>query len=201
MSTQTITLLIAILSLVCFFGTMYGIQILVKQGKDPGKQLQTADAIVDTVVTANTAMKTFIPAPVEGIIDLVLKVSQAGVHSAQQLYNSGQLPPDRRKEQATEYAVNMIKLTGREVTPDLEQTIRDTAEAAVYVMKQKEVVVVPVADPAQVVEPVIAPYPAPIPALVPAPDTTVTLPDDTPVHPSATPQTDGLQPAADPIVA
>jgi len=138
MSVQNVTLLIAILSLVCFFGTMYGIQVLVKQGKDPGKQLQVADAIVDTVASAHTALETFIPDPVDNIIDTVLKITQVGVHSAQQLYNSGQLPPDLRKDQATDYAVNMIKLTGREITPELEQTIRNTAEAAVFVMKQKD---------------------------------------------------------------
>lgn len=138
MSVQAITLLIAILALVCFFGTMYGIQVLIKQGKDPGKQLQVADAIVDTVSSAHTALETFIPDPIDNIIDMVLKVTQTGVHSAQQLYNSGQLPPDLRKEQAAEYAINMIKITGREVTPELEQVIRDTAEAAVFVMKQKE---------------------------------------------------------------
>lgn len=164
MNVQTITLLIAILSLVCFFGTMYGIQVLVKQGKDPGKQLQVADSIVDGVMAANTTIKTFIPAPIESIIDIVLKVTQAGVHSAQQLYNSGQLPPDLRKEQATQYAVDMIKLTGREVTPELEQVIRDTAEAAVYVMKQKEVVAAPVADPVQELLPALDPIPTPIPA-------------------------------------
>lgn len=32
--------------------------------------------------------------------------------------------------------MDMIKLTRREVTPDLEQTIRDAAEAAVYILKQ-----------------------------------------------------------------
>jgi len=122
---------------------MYGIQSLVKQGKDPGVQLQSADSFVDTAVETNAALKPFIPAPVEGIIDLVLKVTQAGVHSAQQLYNSGQLPPDLRKEQATDYAINMIKLTGREITPELEQAIRGTAEAGVFVMKQVDPVVVP----------------------------------------------------------
>ncbi|WP_407308544.1 hypothetical protein [Desulfosporosinus sp. SB140] len=138
MNTQTITLLIGILSLMCFFGMMFGIQVLVKQGKDPSKEMQIADAIVDTAEKTNTALKTFIPSPVENIIDMVLKVTQAGVHSAQQLYNSGQLPPDLRKEQATQYAVDMIKLSGRELTPALEQSIRDTAEAAVYIMKQSE---------------------------------------------------------------
>ena len=150
MNVQTITLLIAILSLACFLGTMFGIQVLVKQGRDPGKQLQVADAIVDTVASAHTALETFIPDPIDNIIDMVLKVTQAGVHSAQQLYNSGQLPPDLRKEQATQYAVDMIKLTGREVTPELEHVIRGTAEAAVYVMKQKDQKadpVAPVPDP------------------------------------------------------
>lgn len=164
MNVQTITLLIAILALVCFFGTMYGVQVLVKQGRDPGKQLQVADSIVDTAVEANTALKPFIPAPVESIIDTVLKVTQTGVHSAQQLYNSGQLPPDLRKEQATQYAVDMIKLTGREVTPELEGVIRGTAEAGVFVMKQVDPVVVPAPmtvvnnvpmDTAPVQEPVI----------------------------------------------
>ena len=164
MSVQTITLLIAILSLVCFFGTMYGIQVLIKQGKDPGKQLQVADAIVDTVSSAHTALETFIPDPIDNIIDTILKVTQAGVHSAQQLYNSGQLPPDLRKDQATDYAVNMIKLTGREVTPELEQTIRNTAEAAVFVMKQNEQkpdLVLPIQDQqSQITEPKTEPQPA-----------------------------------------
>ena len=188
MNVQTITLLIAILSLVCFFGTMYGIQVLVKQGKDPGKQLQVADSIMDTAIAANTTIKTFIPAPVESIIDTVLKVTQAGVHSAQQLYNSGQLPPDLRKEQATEYAVNMIKLTGREVTPELEHVIRGTAEAAVFVMKQKEVAAVPVADPVLVVATV---DPAP------TPDITITPSDTAPAQPPA----DEAQPVSAPPVA
>jgi len=138
MSVQTVTLLIALLSLVCFLGTMYGIQTLVKQGKDPGKQLQVADAIVDTAESVHTVLEPIIPDPIDNIIDTVLKVTQAGVHSAQQLYNSGQLPPDLRKEQASEYALAMIKLTGREVTPELERVIRGTAEAAVYVMKSQE---------------------------------------------------------------
>lgn len=138
MSVQAVTLLIAGLSLVCFFGTMYGIQVLVKQGKDPGQQLQVADAIVDTAESVHTVLEPIIPDPVDNIIDTVLKVTQAGVHSAQQLYNSGQLPPDLRKEQAAQYAFDMLKLTGREVTPELEQTIRNTAEAAVYVMKLQE---------------------------------------------------------------
>ena len=34
--------------------------------------------------------------------------------------------------------INMIKLTGREVTPELEQVIRGTVEAGVCVMKLEE---------------------------------------------------------------
>lgn len=143
MSIEMITLLIGIIALVCFFGTMLGVQMLIKKGRDPGKQLEAAGTIVGTASSVHTALERFIPDPIDNIIDMVLKVTQAGVHSAQQLYNSGQLPPDLRKEQATEYALNMIKLTGREITPDLEQVIRSTAEAAVFVMKHQELKAVP----------------------------------------------------------
>jgi len=154
MNIQTIMLLFAILALLCFFGTMYGIQALVKQGRDPGKQLQLADTIVDTAIAANTTIKTFIPVPIENFIETVLKVTQAGVHSAQQLYDSGQILPGMRKERATQYAVNMLKLTGHEVTPELEQVIRGTAEAGVWVMKQNDpvITIAPVPDPLPPVE-------------------------------------------------
>lgn len=188
MDVQNITLLIGIIALACFFGTMLGVQLLVKRGKDPGKQLQVADAMVDAVVEVNTAVKPFIPTPIESIIDTVLKVTQAGVHSAQQLYNSGQLPPDLRKEQATQYAVDMIKLTGREVTPELEQTIRNTAEAAVYVMKQKDPVPMVVPDPAQILAPTDS-----VSTPKPSSDVTMSQSDTTPTQPLVTPVTDELQ--------
>ena len=129
----------------------YGIQTLVKQGKDPSKQLALADTIIDTAESIHTGLESFIPDPIDNMIDKVLKVTQAGVHSAQQLYESGQILPAMRKEQATQYAVNMLKITGHEVTPELEQVIRGTAEAGVWVMKQNDLGV-PVPDPLPPVE-------------------------------------------------
>ena len=139
MDLQTlITIGIGIIALACFFGTMMGVQRVVGKFKDPRKALETADDIVDTVSLANDTLQPLIPSPVESIIDTVLKVTQAGVHSVEQLYQRNQLPPDLRKDKAVEYAINMIKLSGREVTPELEQSIRDTAEGAVFIMKQQE---------------------------------------------------------------
>ena len=146
MNVQTIMLLFAILALICFFGMAYGIQTLVKQGRDPGKQLAVAGTILNTAESAHTVLESFIPDPIDNMIDKVLKVTQAGVHSAQQLYESGQILPAMRKEQATQYAVNMLKITGHAVTPELEQVIRGTAEAGVWVMKQNDPVVL-VPDP------------------------------------------------------
>jgi len=57
-------------------------------------------------------------APVVNIIDTVLKVTPAGVHSVQQLYDNGQILRGLRKEQATQYAVNMRKLNVRGVKPE-----------------------------------------------------------------------------------
>lgn len=131
--------------------------------------------------TRDDTFGKLLPAPVEFIIDKVLQTAQAGVHSAQQLYNSGQLPPDLRKEQATQYALDMIKLTGHEVTPELEQTIRNTAEAAVYVMKQKD------------------PVPAPVVVPVPTLDPITVQPDITSMQSLGIPTTDELPPVVDPM--
>ena len=133
-----ITFGIGIVSLSCFFGTMFGVQRLVAKGVDTGKALQTAENFVDTVMIANDTLKPFIPSPVESIIDTVIKATQAGVHSAEQLYQSNQIPPDLRKDKALEYAINLIKLTGQEVTIELEQSISETTEGAVFIMKQQE---------------------------------------------------------------
>ena len=139
MDQQTlITFGIGIVALACFLGTMFGVQRFIAKSKDQGKALMTANDIVDTAMLANDTLKPIIPSPVEGIIDIVLKATQAGVHSAEQLYQCNQLPPDLRKDKASEYAINMIKLTGREVTPELEQSIRDAAEGAVFIMRQQQ---------------------------------------------------------------
>ena len=54
------------------------------------------------------------------------------------------MPPNMHK---------MIMLTKCEVTPELEQMIRNTAEAVVFVMKQKEPI--PVVVPAPMPDPIM----------------------------------------------
>lgn len=140
-TTTLITFGIGILVIAVFFGAMLGIQFYMAKGKNPGKVIDTADAIIDTAKAANDSVgKLLIPAPAEAIIDKVLTVAQSGVHEAEQLYQSGQLPPDLRKEQAVQSALNLLKLEGREITPEIEAAIRGAAEDAVFVMslKQKE---------------------------------------------------------------
>lgn len=137
MDTQVlISLVIGVIAIAAFFGTMFGIQRMVAKGGNPQKVLGAADTVVDGVKALNDSVgKLLIPAPAENIIDRVLQVAQSGVHQAQQLYNSGNLPPDLRKDQAVNYALNLLKLEGREITPELEAALRGAVEDAVYIMK------------------------------------------------------------------
>jgi len=135
-TTALITFAMALVVIAVFFGTMFGIQLAVAKGKNLQPVLQTADTVIDAAKAANDSVgKLLIPEPAESIIDKVLTVAQSGVHEAEQLYQSGQLPPDLRKEQAVQSALNLLKLEGREITPEIEAALRGAVEDAVYIMK------------------------------------------------------------------
>lgn len=132
MNTNIIMLIIAILALVIGSG---GTWLLTKSGKNTSAILNTADTVVDGLKTANDTLGKLLPSPVEVIIDKVLQTAQAGVHAAQQLYDSSQLSEDERKQKAFETAMNLLKLEGYVPTPELEAAVRDAIETGVFVMK------------------------------------------------------------------
>lgn len=130
---------IGLVAIAAFFGAMLGVQRLAVNGKDPGNAIKTAGVLVDGVKALNDSVgKLVLPGAAENIIDRILQVAQSGVHQAEQLYNSGNLPPDLRKDQAVNYALNLLQLEGRKITPELEAALRGAVEDAVFLMKQMQ---------------------------------------------------------------
>ncbi|EGW36423.1 hypothetical protein [Desulfosporosinus sp. OT] len=132
MSTNLVMFLISIATLLVGSG---GTWLLTKKSKDPKAILATADTVIDEVKTANDTFGKLLPAPVESIVDLVIKAAQAGVHGAQQLCNSDQLTQDERNGKAFDAAMNLLKVGGYEPTPELETAVKDMIETGVFVMK------------------------------------------------------------------
>jgi len=127
--------LIVILVLVIGAGAGWGIGYLRQKGKDPKALLGTADTVLDGVKDANDTFGKLLPAPVELIIDKVLKTAQAGVHAAQQLCDSSQLTEGQRNQEAFDIAMNLLKLEGYQPTPELEEAVKSAIETGVFVMK------------------------------------------------------------------
>ena len=135
MDSQTQMFILGLLILIAgaFFGV--GLQKYASQGGNSKKLLETADTAIDGLVAMNKAFgKSIIPAPAEMIISTILKVAQAGEHEAQQMFDSGQISADQRKEQAVNSAKQLLILGGYDPTPELIAALRGAAESGVFVM-------------------------------------------------------------------
>lgn len=132
MNSNLVMFLISIATLLVGSG---GTWLLTRKSKDPKALLATADTVIDEVKAANDTFGKYLPAPVESIVDVVIKVAQAGVHAAQQMCNSDQLPQDERNQKAFDAAMNLLKVGGYEPTPELEAAVKDMIETGVFVMK------------------------------------------------------------------
>lgn len=135
MSANLIMFLIAAVTLLTGVGIGVGINYLFQKGKEPTAMLTTADTVIGELKTANDTFGKYLPAPVESIVDLVIKAAQAGVHAAQQMYNSDRLTQDERNQKAFDAAMNLLKVGGYEPTPELEAAVKDMIETGVFVMK------------------------------------------------------------------
>jgi hypothetical protein len=135
MDTQLYLLGVAVLALGAFFGALFGVNRLAAKGKNVQQVLATADTVVDGLKAVNDSVgKALLPAPAFNILDKIIQTTQLGVHQAEQLYKSGQLPPDLRKDSAVNFSMDLLKINGIEVTPELEQAIKGVAEAMVFAM-------------------------------------------------------------------
>jgi hypothetical protein len=85
------------------------------------------------------ALKTIIanieiPADKKAILDLITDYATQAVQYAEQLYKSGQLEKDERKQAATDYVIQILELSDVEVTDEILAIISATIESAVLLL-------------------------------------------------------------------
>lgn len=130
---------IIVVAIIAFFGALLGMQKAIRSGADVSKIIKTTDNIVDGVEALNNTIgKALLPDPIESIVDKVIRIAQVSVQTSQQLFESGQLPPDSRKDEAVRFAKQLLQLEGKEITPELEKVINGAVEGAVYALKVTE---------------------------------------------------------------
>ena len=105
---------------------------LKRRGVDMQKIIDQAN---NALAVANNTFETIRPflqdAPGVGVFDDIMAAARVGVGNAEQLYHIGQLEPAQRKDAARQYVLQVAKLTGIEVTPEVEKLIDGAIEAEV----------------------------------------------------------------------
>ena len=131
-----ISLGIGIFGLGAFLGIFFGISKLAgTEGNTGNHYVETAESVLDGIKDINNTLgKVLLPSGTQNMIDKIIQTTQLGVQKAEQLYKSGQLPPDLRKEEALAFSKDLLTLNGFDVTPALEQAIGGVAEALVYAL-------------------------------------------------------------------
>lgn len=113
--------------------------ILKNKGVKLDKVLEKADAILDGADGVINAAKVVVPEnKTISLLDIIEKEAHRAVNSAQQLFISSQLPADKRKEKAKEYALAALKVLKIDVTPELETSIDGAIEDVIYASKTPE---------------------------------------------------------------
>ena len=91
--------------------------------------LKALDTIVDNIS---------IPTNTKTTLDMIIDYSTQAVQYAEQLYKSGQLDKDARKEEAVKYIEDILKLSNIEITDDIEKLINATIESSVLLLPKTE---------------------------------------------------------------
>lgn len=113
--------------------------VLKSKGVQVDKVLEKADTILDGADGVINAAKVIAPQnETVNILDEIEKIAHKAVRSAQQLFISSQLPADKRKEKAKEYALAALKVLKIEVTPELETSIDGSIEDVIFASKTPE---------------------------------------------------------------
>lgn len=102
------------------------------------------DSVFNSTNNILNALQTIIdniaiPENTKTILELITTYAKEAVQYAEQLYKSGQLSEDLRKQKAIEYVKEILKLSNIEITEDIEKIIDATIESAVLLLpKTKE---------------------------------------------------------------
>lgn len=133
MSLQEILLVLVAGGILVGAGYLFG--HLKNKGINTQSALNTANSVVGTLDTAFDALKPLLPNnPAVPIIDAILGTSKWGVNQAEQLYKTSQIDKEARKEEATKFVNDMLKLAGVEITSELETVIAGAVEGAVSLL-------------------------------------------------------------------
>lgn len=115
---------------VCGAGFIFA--FLKKKGIKVDTVLEDAKEVVEDAGVVIQAGKSLSSNPIFNKLDLIDRLAQEAVGTAQQLYISSQLPAEQRKEKAKEIMSQGFKEANIKETPELDNLVDMAIEYAVY---------------------------------------------------------------------
>jgi hypothetical protein len=134
MSIQT-SLFIITLCILTLWVSNYLLQVAAKRGWKISGTLQTAEKVTDIADIILKAFAPLFPATLTSITEKIIGYAKTSVAAAEQLYKTGNLQGDERKQYATRFIIDALKQEKCEVTPELQKLIETAVEASVSFMK------------------------------------------------------------------
>lgn len=134
MSIQT-SLLIITLCILILLVSNHLLQIAAKKGWRIAGTLQTAEKVTDIADIILKALAPFFPATFTSITEKIIGYAKTSVAAAEQLFKTGNLQGDERKQYAINFVTDALKQEKCEVTPELQKLIETAVEASVSFMK------------------------------------------------------------------
>ncbi|MDP4144173.1 MAG: hypothetical protein Q8936_06755 [Bacillota bacterium] len=99
--------------------------------------VKEAETVASNLDNAAGVIKELVPNSYAAILAYIekYKLFEKAINFAEQLFVSGRLPADQRKEKATDYVTNALKLIGTDITDNLQSYIDGGIEDIIYASK------------------------------------------------------------------
>ena len=132
--------LIIVLAIVAAVAVITGILVpfLRKRGVDLDKVLTQTQNAINTASTAFALVKPFIDDKQSvDVVDKVFAAANTGVGNAEQLCKLSKIDKEERHAAAVAYVHDTLKLTGIEITPEIEALTEGAIQASVNALGHK----------------------------------------------------------------
>lgn len=115
------------------------IPLLKKKGITATNTLDVADTVLQESASVIKMIQGVAPSiPYLDLVATVIKLADIGVKKAEQLCKIGEINTKERKEDATAYVLDILKISKIEVTPDLQKVIDGAVQASVLALGHKD---------------------------------------------------------------
>lgn len=133
-NVNTVLLIIAVAA-VAFAVIPRIISSLHKKGVDVSGVLKATSTGIDAADFVADGLQAFFPnSTALLIVDKVIGWARKGAEAAEQLYHINSITGDQRKDEATKFVYDALKVAEIEITPAVEKIVDGCIEAAVFTM-------------------------------------------------------------------